>query len=209
MIWLDVTSGCDEACKSQVIHVWSSGGLVVYPTDTVYGLGTDVENEDAVRKVYEVKKRSLDNPLTIAVSDIRMAERYAVIDDVGKQLMEIFLPGKVTLIFPKTARVPDIVNPRAIGIRIPNLPLILDLIKSFGRAITSTSANKSGSPPKRDPREIAKELKGIDLILDYGILLPSKPSTIVDLTSGRPKLVREGDVPYIRIAREYERIVSS
>ncbi len=209
MIWLNVALGCDEACRSQVIEVWSSGGLIVYPTDTVYGLGADAENEDAVKRVYEVKERSLDNPLTIAVSNVEMAEKYARIDEIGRQLMKIFLPGKVTLIFPKTDRVPDIVNPRAIGIRIPNLPMILDLIDSFGRAVTSTSANKSGSPPKRDPRDAAKELRGIDLVLDYGVLPPSKPSTIVDLTSGRPRLVREGDVPFIRIMREYERIASS
>ena len=209
MIWLNVALGCDEACRSQVIEVWLLGGLVVYPTDTVYGLGADVENEDAVRRVYKIKRRSLGNPLTIAVSNIEMAEKYAMIDEIGRQLMERFLPGKVTLIFPKTVRVPDIVNPRAIGIRIPNLPMILDLIESFGRAITSTSANKSGSPPKRDPRDAIRELRDIDLVLDYGVLPQSKPSTIIDLTSGRPKLVREGDVLFIRIMREYKKIASS
>ncbi len=209
MIWLNVRSGCDENCRAQVINRWSSGGLVVYPTDTVYGLGADAENEGAVRRVYEVKERDLRNPLTIAVSDIKMAERYAKIDELGRHLMERFLPGKVTLIFPKTSRVPDIVNPRAIGIRIPNLPLVLDLIKLFDRAITATSANKSGSPPKRDPREVVKELGEVDMILDYGVLPPSKPSTIVDLTSGRPKLIREGDVPFMSIVEEYRKMMNS
>ncbi len=209
MIWLNVRSGCDESCKTQVINGWSSGGLVVYPTDTVYGLGADAENEGAVRRVYKVKKRDFRNPLTIAVSDIKMAERYAKIDELGKHLMKRFLPGKVTLIFPKTDRVLDIVNPRAIGIRIPNLPLVLDLIKLFGRAITATSANKSGSLPKRDPREVVRELGEVDIVLDYGVLPPSKPSTVVDLTSERPKLIREGDVPFMRIMEEYRNVVNS
>ncbi len=181
---------------------------MVYPTDTVYGLGADAENEAAVLRVYEVKGRERDKPLTIAVSDLDMLERYARLSEVSRELVRHFLPGKVTFILPKTERVPDSVNPRAIGVRIPNLDLTLHLIRSFGRAVTATSANKSGSPPKRDPREVAEEID-VDLLLDYGILPPSRPSTVVDLTGDRPVLVREGDVPFRDILRVYERVKSS
>lgn len=197
--------GCDESCMSQVLAIWRSGGVVVYPTDTVYGLGADAEEEKAVIRVYEIKGRSRNKPLTIAVSDLEMLERYAVLDEASRGVIRYFLPGKVTFILPKTDRVPDVVNPHAIGIRIPNLQLILDLIRRYGKAITATSANKSGSPPKRNPREVAKELDA-DLLLDYGILPPSKPSTVVDLTKGRPILVREGDVPFEEILRVYEKM---
>jgi len=203
--WLDVRRGCDDACVSEVVSVWWSGGLVVYPTDTVYGLGADAENEEAVLRVYEVKGRERDKPLTIAVSDFDMLEGYAVLNKVSRELVRHFLPGKVTFILPKTKRVPDSVNPKAIGVRIPNLDLTRDLIRSFGRAVTATSANRSGSPPKRDPREVAEEIE-VDLLLDYGVLPPSRPSTVVDLTGERPVLVREGDVPFEEILRVYERV---
>ncbi len=208
MRWLRVREGCDEACVEVVVRTWESGGLVVYPTDTVYGLGADAENESAVLRVYEVKGREGNKPLTIAVSDLNMAERYAILDEVSRSLMRKFLPGKVTFILPKTDRVLDAVNPRAIGIRIPNLPLTLKLIRAFGRAVTATSANKSGFPPKRDPRDVVSEIE-VDLVLDYGILPPSRPSTVVDLTAGRPVLVREGDVPFQFILEEFRRIVRS
>jgi len=203
--WLDVRRGCDDACVSEVVGVWRSGGLVVYPTDTVYGLGADAENEKAVLRVYEIKGRERDKPLTIAVSDFDMLERYAVLNEVSRELVRHFLPGKVTFIVPKTERVPDSVNPRAIGVRIPDLDLTRRLIRSFGRAVTATSANRSGSPPKRDPREVAEEIE-VDLLLDYGVLPPSRPSTVVDLTGERPVLVREGDVPFEEILRVYERV---
>ncbi len=205
MRWLDVRRGCDDACVSEVVSVWRSGGLVVYPTDTVYGLGADAENEKAVLRVYEVKGRERDKPLTIAVSDFDMLERYAVLNEVSRELVRHFLPGKVTFILPKTERVLDSVNPRAIGVRIPDLNLTRRLIRSFGRAVTATSANRSGSPPKRDPREVAEEIE-VDLLLDYGVLPPSRPSTVVDLTGERPVLVREGDVPFEEILRVYERV---
>ncbi|MEM0017455.1 MAG: L-threonylcarbamoyladenylate synthase [Candidatus Korarchaeum sp.] len=194
-----------EEFVHEVIEVLRGGGLIIYPTDTVYGLGADAENEDAIRKVYEVKGRPEEKRLTIAVSDIDMAERYAIVDDIARELMGRFLPGKVTFILRKTPRVPRLLNPTAIGIRIPNLPIVLEIIRDFGRAITATSANLSGRPPKLDPDEAANEIRA-DLLLDYGVLPQSKPSTVVDLTRGEPVLVREGDVPFEIIVREYRRI---
>ncbi len=201
--------GCrKEGIIHEVIDVLRGGGLIIYPTDTVYGLGADAENEDAVRRVYEVKGRPEEKRLTIAVSDMDMLERYALLDDISRKLVERFLPGKLTFILRKTPRVLDSVNPEAIGVRIPNLPIVLEMIRDFGRAITATSANLSGRPPKLDPDEAASEIKA-DLLLDYGVLPPSRPSTIVDLTKGEPILIREGDVPFKTILREYRRIRKS
>lgn len=200
-------SEIDEVIDAAV-EVLRRGGLIIYPTDTVYGLGADAENEDAVRRIYEVKGRPEEKKLTIAVSNITMAERYAIIDEYSRKLMEKFLPGKVTFILKKTPRVPDVLNPVAIGIRIPNFPVVLELIGRFGRAITATSANKSGRPPKLDPDEAASEVEA-DLILDFGLLPPSRPSTVVDLTGGEPVLIREGDVPFSLIVEEFRRIRES
>lgn len=206
MRWLSVRDGCDETCIRVVLDVLQEGGIIIYPTDTVYGLGADAENRDAVLKVYRAKGRDYTKPLTIAVSDIRMVERYAILNEISKMLLERFLPGKVTFILPKTTRVLNEINPRAIGIRIPDFPMILKIIKKFDRAITATSANRSGSAPKMDPRAAASEVEA-DLILDYGTLPPSKPSTVVDLTGDVPLLVREGDVPFELIMSEYRKMM--
>lgn len=202
-----------DSCKKgeliyEVIEVLRRGGLVIYPTDTVYGLGADAENENAVRKVYEVKGRPEEKRLTIAVSDTKMLEEYALLDDITRELLRKFLPGKVTFVLKKTARVLDLVNPEAIGVRIPNLPIILEIIREFGRAITATSANLSGRPPKLDPDDVVREIRA-DLLLDHGVLPRSRPSTVVDLTRGEPILIREGDVPFEVILREYRRIRNS
>ncbi len=206
MRWLNVRDGCDETCIRVVLDVLQEGGTIIYPTDTVYGLGADAENRGAVLKVYRAKGRDYTKPLTIAVSDIRMVERYAVLNEISKMLLERFLPGKVTFILPKTTRVLNEINPRAIGIRIPDFPMILKIIKKFDRAITATSANRSGTAPKRDPRAAASEVEA-DLILDYGTLPPSKPSTVIDLTGDIPLLVREGDVPFELVMSEYRKIM--
>jgi len=205
-MWLNVRGGCDEACIRAVLNVLQRGGTIIYPTDTVYGLGADAENREAVLKVYRAKGRDYNKPLTIAVSDMEMVERYAILNELSSMLLKRFLPGKVTFILPKTNRVLDEVNPKAVGIRIPDFPMILEIIKKFDRAITATSANRSGSAPKRDPRDAASDVEA-DLVLDYGILPPSKPSTVVDLTGDVPLLVREGDVPFELIMSEYWKIM--
>ncbi|HDD69404.1 MAG TPA: Sua5/YciO/YrdC/YwlC family protein, partial [Candidatus Korarchaeota archaeon] len=118
MIVLDVRKvGLANSIK-RAVNVLKLGGVVIYPTDTVYGLAADAENPRAVVKVYRLKKRPTSKHLTIAVSDIEMAKRYAVIDDL-EDFLSVFLPGPVTFILPKTEKVIPEVNPHAVGIRIP------------------------------------------------------------------------------------------
>ena len=200
-------SGCSEEGFRIAVEVLERGGLVIYPTDTTYGLAADAENRDAVLKVYRVKVRPRSNPLTIAVSDFEMMARYAVFDDRLERFMRVFLPGAVTFILPKTERVPDEVNPRAIGVRIPDNPIAIELVRRFGRAVTATSANISGKPPAYTPEEAMMALPEADLIIDAGPLPRRPASTVVDLTSGRPELVRQGPVPFAEILKKFQEVV--
>jgi len=202
-------SGCSDEGYRLAVEVLRGGGLVIYPTDTSYGLGADAENVEAVLRVYRVKLRPRTNPLTIAVSDFEMLRRYAIFDEKMETFMKSFLPGAVTFILPKTERVPDEVNPRAIGVRIPDNPIALELIRRFGRAVTATSANISGEPPAYTPEEAMRALPDIELIIDAGPLPKRPTSTIVDLTGDRPVLVREGPVPFEAIIRKYEGVFQS
>ncbi len=200
-------SGCSEEGFRIAVEVLGRGGLVIYPTDTTYGLAADAENREAVLKVYRVKVRPRSNPLTIAVGDFEMMARYAVFDERLESFMREFLPGAVTFILPKTEKVPDEVNPRAIGVRIPNNPIAIELVQRFGRAITATSANISGRPPAYTPEEAMMALPDADLIIDAGPLPRGLASTVVDLTSGRPELVRQGPVPFEEILKKFQEVV--
>ncbi len=199
-------SGCSEEGYRLAVEVLEGGGLVIYPTDTTYGLAADAENREAVLKVYRVKVRPRSSPLSIAVSDFEMMERYAVFDERLRRFMEEFLPGAVTFILQKTERVPEEVNPRAIGVRIPDNPIAIELVGRFGRAVTATSANISGKPPAYTPEEAMMALPDADLIIDAGPLPRRPTSTVVDLTSGRPELVREGPVPFSEIVKKFKEV---
>ena len=190
----------------EAILALRSGGVIIYPTDTVYGLGADAENPKAVLRVYSLKDRPRSKFLTIAVCDLEMAKEYALIKGL-EGFLERFLPGAVTFILPKTERVIPEINPRAIGIRIPESVIVREIVKGLGRAITSTSANRTSNPPPHSCPQAIKEIPDADLALDCGILLFRKPSTIVDLTRGKPSLVREGPVSFKEIMEAYRNLV--
>ncbi len=117
-----------------ILDELSAGRLIVYPTETVYGLGCDPFDETAIKRVYMAKRRPFDMPMSIAVRDLRMMEDLAVLDDRARKLVQIFMPGPITLIVPKKPVVPDILtaSTNEIGIRIPDHPLALQLIDEFG-----------------------------------------------------------------------------
>lgn len=154
-------------------------GLVVYPTDTLYGLGADALSDEAILKVFEAKGREYHKPISIAVSDPDMIGAVAYVDEMAERFIEEFLPGPVTLILP--AR--NIISPRLtagtkkIGIRYPNHQIALELISRFDTPITATSANLSGGP---DPVSIDLCNVPHDCALNVGSL-PGTPSTVVDL----------------------------
>ncbi|OGJ41784.1 MAG: threonylcarbamoyl-AMP synthase, partial [Candidatus Pacebacteria bacterium RIFOXYB1_FULL_44_10] len=130
---------------SQVVHILSSGGMIIYPTETTYGLGVDATNERAVQKLLQYKKRRDGKPLSIAVADIQMAEKYVVLNNVARNVYKQFLPGPVTVISSGKHRVATFVesNHGTLGIRISSYPLVNEIVYAFGKPITATGANAS------------------------------------------------------------------
>ena len=174
----------------EAIEVLTSGGVVLYPTDTVYGLGANVFNEKAVEKVYNIKNRDYFKPLSVCVSSI---DEILLIADIGNnKTLKNNLPGPFTFIFYKKESINNYATKNhKIGIRIPENIISRKLTQSF--PITTTSANLSGKKTLNNPKDIINQLnEGIDFVIDIGRLKQSEPSTIVDLTRKEPKILRKG-----------------
>jgi len=182
-----------DADLSKAIAALKNGEVVVYPTDTLYALGADVFNLDAVRKVFEVKNRSLDKALSVAVSCLDDVERIAFVDDVVRSLVDRFLPGPLTLVLNKKDVVSNVVTGgfEKVAVRIPGNEFALELLSSFG-PLTVTSANVSGLDA-HDILDIKKQFSNDDVAvyLDVG-RLDGVPSTIVDVTNKEPVIIRKG-----------------
>ena len=183
--------------------VLRQGGVVVYPTDTLYGLGVDAFSDEAVDKLYAIKGREPGKPTHCIVSDLAMAEEYAEVNDAARKLAEKFLPGALTLILAKKPSLATGIGRGmdSIGIRIPNNEFCLEFARTLGKPITTPSANKAGVEPTTVPATILAQLgeENIDLFVDDGTLPPRQPSTIVNLVSGSLSILREGAVPSAEI----------
>lgn len=179
------------------------GGLVVYPTESCYGLGCNALDEAAVRRVFAVKRRPIGSPLPIIVSDIKMWEKCAFMDERALKLIRQFLPGPLTIALGKKPIISDVLNPRAIAARIPSHPVALSLVKVTGVPITATSANLSEKPPHYTVRQALKDLNNkVDMVLDADRLPRRKLSTIIDFTLGPiPKITRVGAISESAISR--------
>jgi L-threonylcarbamoyladenylate synthase len=190
---------CDfsEETLDHIISELNLGNLVVYPTETLYGLGADPFDEAAVKRVFMAKKRPFDMPLTIAVSNVRMLEELAILDDRARRLVDKFLPGPLTLLLQKRSIVPDIVTAASqeVGIRMPNHPLALRLIEEYG-PLVSTSANLHSHPNPYDIQIAIKDLgEKVSIYVDCGPTKFAKPSTIVQLMEGEVEIIRPGAIP--------------
>jgi L-threonylcarbamoyladenylate synthase len=169
-------------------------GVIAYPTDTLYGLGGNFYSPAAMKKIDLLKKRE-DMPYSVAVGSVVMLESLvAEVPDIFRSRLKKLLPGKFTFLFKPAPTIDPLLlkNSERIGIRIPGLPLLLQLISALGFPLVSTSANLSGRPPLNDPRRIAREFPGLDLLIDGGVLPASAGSTIVDVAMAPPKIVRRG-----------------
>ncbi|MBI4088385.1 threonylcarbamoyl-AMP synthase [Candidatus Kaiserbacteria bacterium] len=195
-----LTSTNIEGVADRAADALRSGGVVLYPTDTLYGLGADAFSDEAVGKIYDIKGREEGKLIHAIVANVEMAGRYGEVNDLGRALVRELPPGKVTLIVCKKQDIDSGIC-RAVstfGFRIPDNEFCLKLLRSFGGPITATSANKSGETPPRDIKTILAQFgegaKNIDLAVDAGRLPAGKPSTVVDLTSPEPVILREGAV---------------
>jgi len=182
-----------------VAKVLLAEGMIAYPTDTFYGLGANCFSEKAIQRIYRLKKRDPSKPISIIISDINMVR------DIGKDIPSLFWkmagefwPGPLTLVLKASSTLPaGLLGPRdSIGIRQPALSWIRELLEETGFPITATSANISGEKEIANPEIISDSFFGlVDLIVDGGETRGALPSTVVDLTSARPVILREGAVP--------------
>lgn len=186
--------------------VLKAGGLVIYPTETCYGVGVNALDNTAVIKLIKYKKRPEGKAISIAVSDIEMAQKYVELNDSAKNIYKTFLPGPVTVISKDLGKVKkDLVSEEGtLGVRIPKHKLITDIIEKCDFPITATSANSSG---KKTPYKIddifenisQKQKELIDLIIDAGELPHNPPSTVIDTTKEEMKVLRRGDIKVGRL----------
>lgn len=184
-----------EAAKTML-----DGGLVVFPTDTVYGLGCDATNEQAIRKIFQIKKREKGRSLPIVVRDLEMAKKITLIDKRLERALALIWPGAVTVILLSKFKLPEALSGgrRTLGLRIPDYKLTYLLSENTGRPYVATSANISGEPAtvkiSQALKYFEKNIYKPDLVLDAGDLRFSEPSTVLDLSSGKPKITRIGPV---------------
>lgn len=182
----------DEEIIFKAINVLADGGVVLYPTDTVYGLGANIFDKKAVKRVFEIKKRSYLKPLSILVRDVETIDLVAKISMGQKNTIMEYLPGPYTFILDKRSIVPRIITSGTsyVGVRVPGNGLARRLAGIF--PITTTSANISDDEVLTNPSDILDQLDcDVDLVIDVGDLGPAKSSTIVDLTSFKPKIIRK------------------
>jgi tRNA threonylcarbamoyl adenosine modification protein (Sua5/YciO/YrdC/YwlC family) len=178
-------------------EVLRSGGLVIYPTDSVYGLGCDLFNKKAVARIYQIKGNDKRKLLSFICPDLKGIAEYAYVPNPAYKIMRHLLPGPYTFILTATKQVPRILleNRKTVGIRVPDDPICRALLAEFNSPIISTSACLPGQAYLSDPDEIAETfLRTVDLFLDAG---PGglEPSTIVDLIGEEPVLIRQGKGP--------------
>ncbi|MGV8174320.1 MAG: L-threonylcarbamoyladenylate synthase [Methanothrix sp.] len=168
------------------------GGVIVYPTETVYGLGANALDEQAVMRVFQIKKRPLDRPIFLAVSSFEMLEKVAEISRKDMILLEQILPGPVSVLIRKRSIVPDILTAGSplVGIRYPDHETALRIIDLAG-PITSTSANRSGSPSPASAMEVSPDIKSrVDEVVDGGRCAYAQPSTLLDVS--KREIIRPG-----------------
>lgn len=174
------------------------GGIIIFPTETVYGIAASALSEKGIDKLYKAKKRPREKAINIMISDKKEIEKYAIIKNkVERKIIDKFMPGEITIIlekknnFGKTFTLPD----NTIGIRIPNSPIALAILKEINIPLIVSSANISGMESGINPEEIKKYFsKSVDAIISGGIIEKGVPSTIVKVDKGKINILREGKI---------------
>lgn len=172
------------------------GGSVAFPTESFYGLGVNVLDEEAIQRLFKIKGRREDHPILILIPSRKTVEQYVVhVSDLARQLMDRFWPGGLTMVFEARPEISPLLTAETgkIGVRLSSHPIATGLARITGVAITGTSANVTGHPACRSAHEVMEALgDDVDLILDGGYTPGGKGSTILDVTVSPPKILREG-----------------
>ena len=178
----------------RAVTALSGGGLVAFPTDTYYGLGCDLFDKRAIERIYLLKQLPRSQELSFICQDLAEIARYAMVDNAAYRVLRRKVPGPFTFILPATRLVPDLVlhRQKTVGIRIPDSPIALELVRGLGHPIISTSAATPAGEVLIDARDIKEQLgHGLELILDGGYRA-NEPSSVIDLSGPEPVVVRVG-----------------
>jgi len=173
-----------------------AGGVIIYPTDTVYGIGCSIEDKNAIEKIHLIKRQRADKPFSFVCSDLKHISEYAHVSNPAFKIMKRLIPGPYTFILPaaKMKHLPKILvsKRKTVGIRVPDSTITLAIVRELGHPILSTSVTTESAELLNDPESIiAKFRNSVDMIITGGVLT-SEPSTVVDLTNEEPEIVREG-----------------
>jgi len=188
-------------------RVLGEGGVVAFPTDTVYGLGADIHNLAAVDRIYAIKGRPKGSPLPVLISDIsRITDVVNDPEPFAIHLASLCWPGGLTLVVPTNVPLPgSVLQDGCVGVRVPDDPICIRLIERFGGPITGTSANRTGNPPAVNARQVKDQLgNSVDYILDAGDAQQAKPSTVVRVAGGEVTVLREGVVSAEAIMKTWD-----
>jgi len=186
----------NEETRREAARIIAEGGVIAFRTDTFYGLGADPLNAPAVRRINELKGRE-DKPILLLISDLVEVDRFVAQAEFFKLTAAPHWPAPLTLIGAALSNVPRelTAGTNTVGLRLPDDEVVRDLVRSCGGALTATSANTSGEPPARTAKEVEHYFpNGIDLIVDGGQVTATQPSTVLDVSGGKVRLLREGAV---------------
>ena len=194
---------CDSEGIQKASQIINQGGIVVFPTDTVYGIGCDPYNKEAVRKIYDIKSRDVSKSLPVLVYSKDIAKKIVSFDDLSKKIVERFWPGPLTIILKLTdEKLKESLNlSDKIAVRVPNHKCTLELLKKCN-FLVGTSANLSGQPSFTNPDECFKNLQSHDVFVDGGIISGNAESTIVEIENEEIKIIREGALSKEEILEE-------
>ncbi len=188
----------DAEAISRAFNVLKNGGIVMHPTETCYGFAVDIFNQEALDKLYEVKGRDFDKPLSILVDSFEMADEYGVFSEKASKLAKKYWPGPLSIIVPRKKSLPDFLNNghENISIRFSSDGFCTGVVSKLGRPITTTSANISGCEPLYEVNldQFKEKVDKIDLIIDGGKIKNNKPSTIVKVYGENVSVLRQGGI---------------
>lgn len=194
-------AGNEGVVSIRAAAVLRAGGVILYPTDTLYGLGADAFSDEAVDKIYAIKNREAKKPMHAICADMQMIEEFAEVNDTARKLADKFFPGALTLILKKKSEVHGGIarHMETIGVRIPGNSFCIEVARSLGKPFTATSANLADQSAAFSVEEILKQLgpagKLIDLVIDAGPLPMRPPSTVISLATEPPAYLRIGAIP--------------
>ncbi|MBN2468294.1 MAG: threonylcarbamoyl-AMP synthase [Deltaproteobacteria bacterium] len=185
----------------KAVEILMKGGIIVYPTDTIYGLGCDLYHKDAIQRIRSLRKHRKSKPLSIVCADLKDISKYAFVSNGAFRLMRQLIPGAYTFVLEATRLVPKtmLTNQKTVGIRVPGNKISCGLVLELGHPIITTSVTKPDESLYNDPEEIDKMFgASLDLVIDGGRIVPHH-SSIIDFTGDQPKVLRKGkgDVSFI------------